>query len=340
MPKLSVLLPVHGREPSLERTLCSLAAQRFSDFEVVVVTDDVAASVRRTLDAPPLDVVELDGPGEGVAAARSHGLEHCRGEYVAFIDGDDVAKPGRFDRQVATLDRRPEVGVVGSAYEAIDAEGRVRGVHRPPRRHETICWRLFTTGWALPNPTTMVRRATLADAGVDYDSTYAAAEDYDLWTRLIGETEFRNLREPLTQYRTEGPRVSTEMRAAKRDATVRIAHRTVGRHLPSVSLTEAAVREVLDLLHFGERQVDVERAATNYLGMLRAFEAEVRGDRLGPVRSTAAKSLAEGIAGRPVGADSVGVLVGLLGVSPTYPLSLARDALRSRLETGLASVGA
>lgn len=330
IPQVSVLLPIYGHEPFLEETLDSLASQDFSDFETIVVVDDVSEDVQRTLDASPINITEVEGPNAGVGAARNAGLDVAAGEYVAMMDADDVAKPERFARQVETLDGHPEIGVLGSSYETIDADGCVKGQYVPPFCHEAIHWRLFTTGSALPNPTAMIRQSELAAAGLCYRTEMTVVEDYDLWTRLLPHTRFKNLKNPLVGYRIEGPSISRDRRTTMRKFGVSVAHRTIERDLPSVSLTEAEVREILDLLS-GDRPVNVRRASRNYLEMFTAFEGVWTADNVcDRVRSQVAEKLAHGILQQPLGTDNLEILLRLLAFDPKYPAALASGFIRHR----------
>lgn len=205
IPTLSVLLPVYNAGRFLAEALESLAAQTFPDFEVIAVNDgstDGSAEILRAaaLRRPWLRVV--DQPNGGVAAALNRAFAESRGALLARMDADDIALPRRFERQVAFLDRHPEVGVCGTAIREF-GPGTPR-VLAYPRFNSGIRARLVF-GSALAHPTVVMRRPVLQAEAGPYSGQF---EDYDLWLRLAGRTEFANLPEVLLEYRIHAGQVT------------------------------------------------------------------------------------------------------------------------------------
>lgn len=133
MPKVSVVIPAFNALRYLPRTVDSALAQSFGDFEVLIVddesTDGTADWVRTIADRR---VRLLEQKNQGAAAARNAGIRQARGEYIAFLDADDLWEPAKLERQVACLDARPEVGVVYTWVRVIDQDGEPTGsLYRP-----------------------------------------------------------------------------------------------------------------------------------------------------------------------------------------------------------------
>src|SRR5215210_1948797 len=105
-PRVSVIVPTRDRLTMLRRALAGVQAQRFGDFEVIVVDDGSADETAEWLRSRRTDIrlVTSTTPG-GAAAARNRGLDSARGELVAFLDSDDIWQPSYLDEQVAHLDR-------------------------------------------------------------------------------------------------------------------------------------------------------------------------------------------------------------------------------------------
>jgi glycosyltransferase involved in cell wall biosynthesis len=179
-PLVSVLTPVFNAEAYLDEMLASLRRQTLTDFEVVLVDDgsrDASGSMlERAAQADPRFRLLSLPSNQGIVAALNHGLEACRGAYIARLDADDVAFPDRLERQVGYLEKHPEVIVLSTSLAYIDSTGRSLGrVRRPSPRGSLL------QANPLLHPTVMFRREVMQSAGLRYRAEFAYAEDYYLW---------------------------------------------------------------------------------------------------------------------------------------------------------------
>lgn len=123
MAKLSVIIASYNHQDYIAQTLRSIEDQSFQDFEIILVDDgshdrtvEVARSVRSRAQV-------LTQANQGVVAARNRGVDLAQGRYICFVDSDDIVLPARFEKQVAVLDRDPEVGLVFADAWIIDSAG-------------------------------------------------------------------------------------------------------------------------------------------------------------------------------------------------------------------------
>ena len=123
-PEVSVVLIFFNEERFLEEAIDSVFAQTRRDWELLLVddgsTDASGGIARRVAEGWPGRVRYLEHPGHsnlGRSAARNLGLQHARGRFVAFLDGDDVWLPRKLERQTALMDSRPEVGMIYGSTE-------------------------------------------------------------------------------------------------------------------------------------------------------------------------------------------------------------------------------
>jgi glycosyltransferase involved in cell wall biosynthesis len=126
-PKLSVVIASYNHQDYIAQTLKSLERQTFQDFEIIMVDDgstDRTIQVARSTASRAQIVTQ---PNQGVVAARNHGMSLAKGEYICFIDSDDVVLPERFERQIAALDADPGLGLVFADALIIDSQGRQIG---------------------------------------------------------------------------------------------------------------------------------------------------------------------------------------------------------------------
>jgi glycosyltransferase involved in cell wall biosynthesis len=200
---VTVLLPVYNGAATLEQALRSILLQSHSDLELLVIddasTDDSATVIQRLARQDPRVVPVLHDHNAGLANTLNEGLERARHELVARMDQDDEALPDRLETQVAFLEARPRVAVVGSWVYHMGSERRYDRLVRLPVEHHDIAAHLSREN-CMYHPTVMVRRSVVLDAG-GYRGGFKNAEDYDLWLRLARRTELANVAKPLLRYR-------------------------------------------------------------------------------------------------------------------------------------------
>jgi glycosyl transferase family 2 len=230
MTELTVIVPVRNGERFLSSALDSVFDQTFTHFSVVVVDDgstDATASILSRYTDSRLTVLR-QSYGQGPAAARNRALDAARTPYVAFMDSDDVAEPHRFEVQVRTMQRRPDIGLLGGRIAVIDADARatpeVRGYAGPDAALSASL--LFRNGIA----TSTVMIAADALGAERFDPSLAVASDYDMWLRVANRTKIACLPDVLVRYRDHSGNV-THTREAESTACVERVIRRQLRHL-------------------------------------------------------------------------------------------------------------
>ncbi|MGH8209428.1 MAG: glycosyltransferase family 2 protein [Steroidobacteraceae bacterium] len=206
-PTVSIVLPTFNRLKYLRPAVDSVFAQRFTDWELIVADDgsegDTAAYLAALADPPRVRVLRLPHSGNP-GAVRNAAWQVARGEYIAFLDSDDVWLPEKLALQVESLRSHPERGWSHTAFAVIDDSGNLLTGARARR------WPA-AEGWVLPSlikmeiviaiPSVMVRRRLLARVG-GFDVKQRMCEDYDLWLRLAGLSEIQGVRETLLLVRS------------------------------------------------------------------------------------------------------------------------------------------
>lgn len=126
-PKLSVIIASHNHQDYIAQALDSVERQTFQDFEIIVIDDgstDGTVEVARSLASRAKIFTQEN---RGVVAARNRGLSLAKGQYVCFVDSDDLILPDRFQRQIDTLDADPELGMVFADALIVDSNGKQIG---------------------------------------------------------------------------------------------------------------------------------------------------------------------------------------------------------------------
>ncbi len=187
-PRVSIIMPAYKAEATIEATIRGLAGQTFPGFEVIVVDDaspdGTGESACRALRQFGLrHVVVRLRENAGPSRARNAGVALASGEYVAFQDADDTWTPDKLARQVALMDRHPEVTICGCQAELVAANGAVIGrLFGTLPDLQPAGWKRLLSNSFIQTSCALVRRA---DLGLyPFDPTLRVAEDRDLWIRL------------------------------------------------------------------------------------------------------------------------------------------------------------
>lgn len=191
-PAASVVTTVYNRASILGRAMRSVLDQSFTDYEYVVVDDgstDGSADVAESFADARVRVLRC--PHRGRAAALNTAFAACTGEFILIQDSDDVALPGRFERQIAFLREHAEVGMVGCQLLLVEDEiGKPRRYMLPLRHEEIVQLMLLTS--AVSFGASAMRRS-YADAAGAFDETLPAAEDYAFQLRMLRHCACANL---------------------------------------------------------------------------------------------------------------------------------------------------
>ncbi len=226
-PLVSVVIPVYNGAKSIERTLESVSAQTHSNLEILVVDDgsvDDTPAIVRSHCAADDRVTLLHQANSGVACARNTGLRHARGEFVAFIDADDLWHSTRVAKHVAVMRACGErVALVYSPCRWIDEHDNVIGSSCAYSCSGSVLLRLIYSNFVGNGSALLLRRAAALEVG-GFDprlreNGIEGCEDYLLQLRLAQRYEFGLMPEYLVGYRIYSPRMSSDgarMRASKR----------------------------------------------------------------------------------------------------------------------------
>ena len=197
-PSISVVMPVRNALPFLEESITSILTQTLSDFEFVILDDASTDGSTELLRQWALRDrrIRLHESKEqlGLAMSSNAVVDKARAPLVARMDADDVAHPDRLLRQMNIMKDRPDVVLIGTLCNGIDASGREV---RPRDR-----WRLLRRSHLVPFPhgSAMFRREVFDQVG-GYDEKFVGAEDQDLFFRMATCGRVLTLPEVLYSYR-------------------------------------------------------------------------------------------------------------------------------------------
>jgi glycosyltransferase involved in cell wall biosynthesis len=211
MPKVSVVTTTYNCATYIVTTVECVLAQTWRDFEYIVIDDGSTDNTRELLE-PYLDrITYIHQENMRYSPARNRGIRAAHGEYLAFLDSDDLWEPTKLEKQVAVLDQHPEVALVHTRTDFIDTQGqptRFSGMQVfGPEGDQVVIGdprkELFFGAHVLTPSSAMVRRSMLDAAGA-FDETLSYGEDWDVWVRLAQYGSFAYIPEVLSHYRVFG----------------------------------------------------------------------------------------------------------------------------------------
>lgn len=228
-PRASVLIGCWNNADTLREAIDSILGQTVRDLELIIVDD---GSTDRTPDlvsgvaAGDARVRYLKLPHMGISGSLNAGLREARAEFIAFQDADDWSLPERIEREVAVLEARPEVAVVGCRMDEVDPDGRALAART---RFVAGAVNGFLLNFnPIPNSCAMVRRSAVEEVE-GFDPRYRYAMDYDLWLRLADRHAVVTLNETLAVRRMSGVNVAASKERAQTAEAVRIRVATMRR---------------------------------------------------------------------------------------------------------------
>jgi len=201
MLKASVIIPAYNAMTYLPETLDSVLNQTFTNFEVLIIndgsTDHIIPWIAEVTD-PRVQLISQEN--QGVSLARNTGIANAQGEYIAFLDADDLWEATKLEKQVRCLDTEPEVGLVYTWTQLVDEHGEPTGV-KYNSHLEGVVWQQILVGDIVcSGSSAMVRRSCFEVAGV-FDPDLSSAADFDMWTRIAAHYPFALIKEYLLYYR-------------------------------------------------------------------------------------------------------------------------------------------
>ncbi len=205
-PLVSVIIPTHNRADLVVQAVESVLNQTYENIETIVVDDgstDNTSEVLKTYEGRIKYIYQERGER---SRARNKGFRCSSGHYIAFLDSDDMWLPMKIEKQVQLLDQEPDVGLVYTAVQFIDAQGNpLKGdiCWDTPQRHvfyEDLMTHNVVTG---TTSSVMIRRICLERVGL-FDESMNTCEDLDLFRRIAKYYQFYKIDLPLVKFRIHG----------------------------------------------------------------------------------------------------------------------------------------
>ena len=194
-PKVSVIVPTYNRADRLEGTLYSIVSQTYQDFELIVVDDGSTDNTSKVIESFPSAQYLPLKKNSGVSKARNIGLACAKGEFICFLDSDDLWNEKKLQIQIHWMVNNTDSQICYTDEIWIRNGVRVNQMNR----HRKYTGDIFRHCLALciVSPSSVMLRAELFDEIGNFDESLPVCEDYDLWLRIAAKYEFHFIEAPL-----------------------------------------------------------------------------------------------------------------------------------------------
>ncbi|WP_417692159.1 glycosyltransferase [Roseibium sp.] len=205
-PIVSVIIPIYDRVAELEEAIESILGQTISAFELLLVTDGspepTMAVVNKYRKHPKVRIFEFPTASGNAVRGRNKGILEARGEFIAFLDSDDIAFPDRLEKSLVYL-QQSGADVVYGAWEAlIDGTRDIPDIRNGQVIQSPNATLALLEKHCVPSQSTVMLRKSALQAAGPLKRSMEYREDHELWARLAFHgAQFRALREPLVKIR-------------------------------------------------------------------------------------------------------------------------------------------
>jgi glycosyltransferase involved in cell wall biosynthesis len=211
-PRVSVIVTTFDQEPYIGEAVESVFHQSFQNHEIIVIDDGSTDNTAQKIQPYRDRVQYIYQNNQGVACSRNAGILAARGEFLAFLDGDDVWEKEKLAEQVAAAERYPESGIIAVDGEQVGAAGilssSIFGVSMRPFLASTpeyilsanLYDQLVEGNFIATTSQVMVPARVLRDVGLS-DPKFKICSDYDLYLRIAAKYPITIVKKSLTRWR-------------------------------------------------------------------------------------------------------------------------------------------
>ena len=211
MPIISVIIPVYNGAKTIKETIESVLVQTWQDFEIIVIDDGSTDSTLEVIKSIPDSRIKLFSyENTGPSASRNRGISHAAGEFIAFLDADDLWKPDKLEAQLKALQDIPEAVVAYSWTNHIDESGQFLRNGSQIVVNGNAYERLLLVNFFEHGSNPLIRKQALLEVG-GFDESLRQGEDWEMWLRLAARYDFVAVPLPQIFYRVYNKSASSNV---------------------------------------------------------------------------------------------------------------------------------
>lgn len=223
--KVSVIIPLYNAEKYIERTIKSVLSQTYDNLEIIIVDDespDNSVNICEQFTDSRIKIIHQKN--RGLPGSRNTGIRHASGDYIAFIDADDIWLPEKLTKHIAHLESNPDVGVSFSRSAFIDETDKPLGIYQITKLQDITPLDILCRSPIGNGSAAVFKKAVFEDIKFQdnlygyvedyyFDDTFALSEDIECWVRIAIQTnwKFAGISQPLTLYRINSNGLSANL---------------------------------------------------------------------------------------------------------------------------------
>ena len=239
---VSCIIPVYNAGIYLSDAINSILNQTYNDFEIVIIddcsTDESWKIIKDFEKNHPSKIKALKNEkNKGLPGTLNRAIKESKGTYIARMDQDDIALPTRFEEQLATFEKNPDVSIVGTYWQYMN-NGVIPDV---PEDFEAIkAYTLLNN--PIGHPTVMFKKNDIVKKVGYYNESAHTIEDFEFWCRCLERVKAINIPKPLLKYRIHSAQISSSSSNKQHNEAFRIRVNQAKKVLISKRLSEYFVK--------------------------------------------------------------------------------------------------
>lgn len=211
MPLITVVIPVYNGEKTVRETIDSVLNQTFQDWELIIINDGSTDKTLEIIGSIKDERIKVfNYPNAGLAASRNRGISLAKGEYISFIDADDLWTPDKLEVQLKALQENPQAVVAYSWTDIIDESSQIIRAGSYITFNGDVYANLLLMNFISNGSNVLIRTEALKEVG-KFDESLKSGEDWDMWLRLATRYQFVAVDKPQILYRMSGNSMSANL---------------------------------------------------------------------------------------------------------------------------------
>jgi len=216
-PEISVVVPVYNNEATIRESIESALAQSFSNFELLVIDDgscDSSINIISSIKDPRIKIFSF--PNKGIAASLNRGINKANGDYIAFLDADDLWDSDKLRKQLDAIKRSDNYCLAYSWVVYIDERGQFLYPGNQMILNGNVYKELLFSNFLETESNPLINKQSIIEVGC-FDEAINGAQDWDLFIRLASKYQFACVPEAQIHYRQSHKTKSSEMKNQERE---------------------------------------------------------------------------------------------------------------------------
>lgn len=216
MKLISAIIPTYNHGAFIREAVDSALAQTYKNIEVIIVDDGSTDGTNSLLACYGNRINYIYQENRGLSAARNRGIREAKGDFIAFLDADDVWFPDKLIMQLKEFSYSPYVGLVGCGGYFISENGKAleQFIKLNYKSHKNLLNDLYLKNIVSGGSEVLVKNKCFERVGM-FDESLKAAEDWDMWLRILSKYEARFVEKPLVKIRVSENSMSGSSNADK-----------------------------------------------------------------------------------------------------------------------------